>query len=282
MRGAWRPIHEERLVRREGPVAAQPDQGLVHHILGQVIFWIMRRFDRIGVLEQPRLVLRGFPGEKTIEIVEAISRRPAVERPHRRGLGRRRIVPFAEGGGLVAIFVQHLGYGRRGLRYDAGVAVEVERPLGDGAGPDVMMVAPGEKRRARRRADRGRVKRVVADPLIGETGQRRRRDLAAEGVGQAEADVVQKNDEDIGRVRREAVRLDAPDMLRTPARSDRRRSPKGSGERAGPSRRTASCPQPRAPAPRQRRRADRSHAYKRRESQSHAQKPLHCVPSPAD
>ena len=43
----------------------------------------MRRFDGIEVLEQPRLPLRRFAGEKSVEIVEAdaLTGRPAVNGP---------------------------------------------------------------------------------------------------------------------------------------------------------------------------------------------------------
>ena len=93
------------------------------------------------------------------------------------------------------------------LRDDAGVAVPVHRALGDGAGADALVVAPGEQRRARRRADRGGVEGVVADALVRDARQRRRVDRAAEGVGQAEADVVEQDDEDVGRVLRQMARL---------------------------------------------------------------------------
>ena len=53
---------------------------------------------------------------------------------------------------------------------------------------------------------------VVADPLVGEARQRRRMDRAAEGVGQPEADVIQQDDEDIGRVLGQMACLDAPAM----------------------------------------------------------------------
>ena len=53
--------------------------------------------------------------QKAIEIVEAdaLAGRPSRERSHGGGLGRGRVVPFAEGGGLVAIFAEHFGE-RRG------------------------------------------------------------------------------------------------------------------------------------------------------------------------
>ena len=191
----------------------QPGERLVGEVGTQVIGLVVRRLDRNGVLEQARLILRGLAGEKAVEIVEAVAGRPTVERPHRRRFGRRRVVPLAEGRGLVAVVVQHLGDRRRALRDDAGIAVEVERALRDRAGADALVIAPGQQRGPRRRADRGRVELIEGDALVGEPRQGRRVDLAAKRVGQAKADIVQEDDENVRRVGRKMVRLSAPDML---------------------------------------------------------------------
>ena len=60
--------------------------------------------------------------------------RPPVERPHRRGLGRRRVVPLAERRRAVAVVAKHLGDGRGVLGDHPGIAVPVHRALGDRAG----------------------------------------------------------------------------------------------------------------------------------------------------
>ena len=62
--------------------------------------------------------------------------------------------------------------------------------LGDDAEADRMVVAPGDQRRAGRRAERGGVELGVAQPVRGERVERRRRDDAAEGAGDAVAGVV--------------------------------------------------------------------------------------------
>ena len=142
--GARGPVHEERLVGRERLVPLQPGEGLVGHVLGEVILLAVRRLDRVGVLVEPGLPLRGFAGEEAVEVVEPVAGRPAVERPHRGGLVGRGVVPFAERRRLVAVVVQHLGDGGGGLRDDAGVAVEVGGPLGDGAVADAVVVAAGQ------------------------------------------------------------------------------------------------------------------------------------------
>ena len=165
VRRAGRPVHEERLVGREGAVLAQPVDAALRQVLAQVVLLVVRRLDGVGVLDQPRLPLRGLAGEEAVEVVEAVAGRPAVERAHRRGLVGRRVVPLAERRRLVAVVAQHLGHRRRGLRDHAGVAVPVDRALGDRAVADALVVAPGEQRGARRRADRRGVEGVVADAL---------------------------------------------------------------------------------------------------------------------
>ena len=72
--GAGRPVHEEGLVGREGAVLAQPGERLVRQVLAQVVLLVVRRLDRIGVLEQARLPLRGLAGEEAVEVVEAVCR----------------------------------------------------------------------------------------------------------------------------------------------------------------------------------------------------------------
>ena len=209
MDAAGRPIHEERFVRREGAMLLQPGDSLVGHVLGEMIFLVVRRLDGGGVLHEARFPLRGFAGEEAVEILEAVARRPIGERPHRRRLVGGRVVPFAEGGGLVAVILQDLGNRRGSHRHDARVAVPIHRALGDRAAADALMVAPGEQRRARGRTDRGGVKPVVADAFVAQPGKRRRVRETAKGIRHAEARIINENDEHVGRVLRQTIRLDA-------------------------------------------------------------------------
>ncbi len=209
VRRAGRPVHEERLVRGERPMLAQPVDAALRHVLGQVVLLVMGRFDGRRVLDQPRFPLRRFAREEAVEVVEAVPGRPAVERTHRRRLVGRRVVPLAEGGRLVAVMPQHLGHRRRSLRDHAGVAIPIHRALGDRAVADALVVAAGEQRRPRRRADRRRVERVVGDALVREAAQRRRVHLAAERRRLAEADVVEQDDQHVRRAGLQVVRLRA-------------------------------------------------------------------------
>ena len=183
---------------------------LVGHVFGQVVLLVVRRFDRVEVLVEPRLVLRGLACEEAVEVVETVPGWPAVERPHRRRLIRRRVVPLAEGCRAVAVVVQHLSDRRRRFGNDSGVAVEVGSPFGNRTVADSMVVASSQERRSGRRADRRCVEAVVADSLIAEARQRRRVNLSAEGVCLGEANVVDQDDKDIGGTGAQSLRLLPP------------------------------------------------------------------------
>ena len=105
---AGRPVHQERLVGREGLVPLDPGEPLVDHVFGQVVFLAVRRLDRVQVLVQPRFPLRRFAGEEAVEVVEPVAGGPAVERSHRGRLVRRGVVPLAERRRFVAVVVQRL------------------------------------------------------------------------------------------------------------------------------------------------------------------------------
>ena len=166
MDSTGRPIHKKGFIRRVGTMLLQPPDGLVCHIFGEVVFLIVRGFDRDGVFKQARLILGGLPGEETVEILEAVTSRPMVEGAHGRGLVRRRVMPFAKGGGLVAVEAQHFGNRGGGLRNYADVSVPIHSSLSNGAGTDTMMVTPGQQCCPRGRANRGSVKPVEADAFI--------------------------------------------------------------------------------------------------------------------
>ena len=150
MHGARRPIHKERLVRREGTMLFQPGDGLIGHILGEVILHGVRRFDRSGILKETWLILGSFSGKETVEVFEAIARRPIGERPHGRGLVGGRVVPLAESGSLIAVVLQDLGNRRGSHGHNSRVTIPIHRPLGDGAAADPLMIASGKQRRTGR------------------------------------------------------------------------------------------------------------------------------------
>src|SRR6266480_3798017 len=62
-----------------------------------------------------------------------------------------------------------------------------------------MMVATGQERGTRRRAESGRVKACVAQTILGQPIQIRRRNRAAEGAPLSEAAVINQHEEHIWR-----------------------------------------------------------------------------------
>ena len=74
---------QERLVGREGAMLAQPGDRLVGQVLAQVVVLVVRRLDRVEVLDEPRLPLRGLAGQEAVEVVEAdaLAGRPEVNGP---------------------------------------------------------------------------------------------------------------------------------------------------------------------------------------------------------
>ena len=206
---------------------AQPADRLFGQVLAQMIFFIMRRLDGIEILDKPRLPLRRLAGKESIEVVEPdrFAGRPVCKRTHRGRFGGWGVVPLAECRTLVAVVAEHLRECCRGSRNKARVTIPVDRALGDGPRTDTMMIAAGQKRRAGRRADRGGVEGVVADAFTGDAAQGRRVRRTAVCIGLSEADIVEQDDDDVGRVLRQTIGLDAalmPGLLQR-LRSDARR-----------------------------------------------------------
>ena len=140
-----------------------------------------------------------FAGDKTVEVVKAAAGRGTVVRAVGNLLDRR-VVILAECRRGVAVVAEHLGDGRRRLGDDAGVAVPVVGELGNLSESDPVVVPARHQGRAGRRAHGRRVKGVVRDPLVGQPGQGRRLDLAAEGARLAKPRIVEHDDQDVGRV----------------------------------------------------------------------------------
>ena len=199
--GAARDVIEEERHRRIDVVQlVHPVNGVIRHRGGQVPVRMPDiGIDRRGVAEQVRLPLAGIAADEAIEILEAHAGRPLVERPGLARLVGRRVVVLAEPGRAVAVLQQDAADGCAVLADDAVVAGEAGRCLRDHAEADRVVVAPGDQRRACRRAQRGRMEIGVAQPVRGDAVQRRRRNDAAEGGRRGEADVVGHDEQDVGR-----------------------------------------------------------------------------------
>jgi hypothetical protein len=87
------------------------------------------------------------------------------------------------------------------------VAVPIHGTLGDGSRVDTMVIAAPEQRSAGRRANRGCVERVLANPPFRDAAECGSIHLAADHIGQSETNIIQKHKENIRRVGGKLVRL---------------------------------------------------------------------------
>src|SRR5580658_3728089 len=203
MTGAWRKIDEERLFRRGCLLLSDPANCLFGHGFGEMpLRVVMRRLDRRGVLEQRRVPLARLSTLKPVPVAKAFARGPAVEGPVGAELEVRGIMPFAEGGGTVSVALQNLRDARRFSGPLTVIAGEASRHLRDHAGVDRVMIASGEERRTRRRAERCRMEAVVAQALVGQPLKRRRVGRAAERARLTETNVIKQDRQYVGGTRR--------------------------------------------------------------------------------
>ena len=191
--GAGGEVDEERLVAHQGLLLVDPLDGLVGHVLHQVValFGRLGGLNRGGALVQRRVVLVRLAADEPVEVLEApAAGRPGVERSRRAGLPHRDLVALAELGRGVAVQLQRLGQRGRGVGPDRVVPGRRGGDLGDPAHPDRVVVAAGEQRLPGRRAQRGGVEPGVLQAGGGQALGRRRADGPAEGAGGPEPAVV--------------------------------------------------------------------------------------------
>ena len=162
----------------------------------------LERIDRRRVAEQVRLPLARVAADKAIEILEAHSVRPLIERPGLARLVRRRVVVLAEPRGRVAVLLQDCADGALVDRDDRVVTRKTRRYFADHPVAHRVMVASRDDRRPRRRAERGGVEIGVAQPLRGDSVERRCRDHPAKCARRAEAGIVGHDEQHIGRALR--------------------------------------------------------------------------------
>ena len=201
VRRAGREVDEERLVGHERLLLAHPVDGLVGHVLREVIafLWRLLRLDRMGAFVDAGVVLVGLAADEAVEVLEAAARAgPAVEGPHRAGLPHRHLVALAELGRRVAVQLQCLGQRRAGIGPHRGVARRRGGHFRDAAHARTMVVAAGQQRLSGGRTQRSGVKAVVLEPIGRQALGRGRVDRATEGRRGAKAAVVDEDDEHVG------------------------------------------------------------------------------------
>ena len=163
VRGAGREVDEERFVGHERLLLAHPGDGPVRQVFRERVAFLRRarRLDRRRALVEARIVLIGFAADEPVEVFESGARWPLRERADRRDFPDRDFVALSELSGRVSVQFERLGQRRFVLRTHAAVARSRRRHLGNRTHAHRMMVAAGEERLARRRAERGRMKAIV-------------------------------------------------------------------------------------------------------------------------
>ena len=207
MRGVAAPggeVGEERLPRVLCTDRVEPLDRLVRHVVGQVVGLVGvvelgRRADDLLVLSQARVPLPRASAEEAVEVVEAPADRPAVERPGGSLLAVRRQMPLPERRGAVPVVPQDPRKRNAVVRKEPRVAGERARELTDGTEADGMVVAAGQQRRPRGRAQRGHVEAVVPQAALGHPRVVRSLDRPAERRRIAEPGIVDQHQEHVGR-----------------------------------------------------------------------------------
>mmetsp|Transcript_27742 Transcript_27742/g.65191 ORF Transcript_27742/g.65191 Transcript_27742/m.65191 type:complete len:250 (+) Transcript_27742:1590-2339(+) len=156
-------VDEKRPVRGQRPIVADELDGLVSEILGEMIALLccVGRLDRVGVLEQPRLVLRRLTGDEAVEVAETKPCRILVERAGLKQIVDWGVVPLSECCRIIAVSRQHLCHRRRGLWDCSGVARKACCSLCDLPSADVVRIPAGQNGSPRGRADCGGVEAIV-------------------------------------------------------------------------------------------------------------------------
>ncbi len=202
VRGAGREVQEERPVRRQALLLANPGNRLVRHVGHEVVVGVGRLLDAREAIVERRRPLVGLAADEPVELVEARPRRPAIGRPRGADLPRRRFVVLPEGAGTVAVQPEDLGERGDAVRPVAGVPGKRRRDVHHRAGIGGVVIAAGLERHARRRAEGRDVEVVVAEPVGGQAVEVGHLDRAAERARLAEAEVVEENHDHVGRLGR--------------------------------------------------------------------------------
>src|SRR6185369_5405448 len=159
------------------------------------------------VFVQRRLPLIHVAPHEAVEVIEAESARPAVERADLTRFPVGRVVIFSEPRGGVAVLAEYLGNGPDVFADQAGVTVVPGGGLGNDAVPGGVMIASREESRPRGRAQSRRVKPRVPQSVGGDAVERGSGHLPAERAELPVTRIVNQDENDVGRALRRTDRL---------------------------------------------------------------------------
>ena len=200
MHRARGPIHQERLVGIAGPQAANELDGLVRQVGGQEVVRVAGAWGDGGMV-RPKAgqeVVR-LAAEEAVEALEALAGGPGVEGASDAGLGERRLIPFAQGIGGVALVAQDSGEGGGAGRHPPVVAGEAGRRHDVAAHRNRMVVAPGQQGHPGRGAQGHGMEVGVGQPALRQALHIGRPDQAAVGFKLGEPGIVEQPDQNVRR-----------------------------------------------------------------------------------
>ena len=203
---------------------ADPVDGLVRHVVHQVValFGRLLRLYRRGAFVERRVPLIGLAADEPVEVFEAAAARgPGVERTGGARFPDRHLVALAELRRRVAVELQCARKRRHGVRQHGAVARRAGGNLGDAAHADGVVIAAGQQRLTRRRAQRRRVEAVELEPTRCQFFRGRCLARTAKRARRTEADVIDQNDQDVRSTLGWAQPLDRRELRRRILRIER-------------------------------------------------------------
>ena len=146
VRRARRVVEEERLVGRHGLLAAHPLDGLVGHVVVEVVIGIAQvRLDGLGPVKDGGPPLAGLGPDEPVEFFKPQAGRPEIERSGLAVLPVGHVVVLAEPGGVPALLPEDFGNRGGVLPHQAVIAGEAGGQFHDVSGVHRVVIAPGEQ-----------------------------------------------------------------------------------------------------------------------------------------
>ena len=198
MGGAGGVVDEERLIGRQRLLVFEPGNGLVGHVLEEMVLGVLRQFDWCHAMIDERRPLVRFATHESVELVKALTGWPAVVRTGDADLPWCGLVPLSEGGGAVAVKTKDLGQRRDGIRNLRRVAGEGCSGLRNAAHVVDVVIPTALECDPCRRTDGCCMEIYKTQPLSCQSIESRRTHRAAERAGPCEAKIVNKNDQYVG------------------------------------------------------------------------------------